>query len=117
MYARKINSFLRSMEKSCAEFGDGALEERKKLREANSEFKALAVSARRAISVVPRKVPPPRPESQHSRRAPTPKKTDDSDLYVRPAPYPVKNYMLPAKKLVGPRRYFRSRAAQELRED
>lgn len=105
------------MEKSCEEFGDGALEERKKLRQVNGDFKTLALGVHRAITVIPRKPVPSRAQSQHSKRAPPPKTPNPLDVVVRPAPYPIKNYMFPAKKLVGPRRYFCSRANQALRED
>jgi hypothetical protein len=117
MYSRKINAFLRSMERSCDEFGEGALEERKKLRQVDCVFKAAAAQVRRAISVVPRKAVPSHPKTQLSKRTPRRKPSGESNVVVRPAPFPVKNYMLPARKLVGPRRYFRSRAAQEIRDD
>ena len=122
MNARKLSNFLQSMERSCDLYSGSALQERQKLMEVDTQYKELDKTVHRTLNVVPRKTAPPtRPQTQKSRaRTASRMRAADSDsqqLVVRPAPYPVKNYILPATQLVGPKRYYRSRAQQQIRSD
>ena len=100
MNARKLSNFLQSMERSCDLYSGSALQERQKLMEVDTQYKELDKTVHRTLNVVPRKTAPPtRPQTQKSRaRTASRMRGADSDsqqLVVRPAPYPVKNYILP----------------------
>jgi len=112
------------MEKSCDVYSESAFMERQKAHDADRAFEGLSKSVHRTLTAVPRPAndealrrlqgtarrrPPPRPR---------PRAVDElAMLVVRPAPYPVKNYILPAQHVVGPRRYYRSRAGQRRRDE
>lgn len=121
MNSRRLSAFLESMEKSCDVYSGSALEERKRMQEVDRKFRELDKSVHRTLNVVPRK-------NQEIERVPTRNcKTRSASrtkaeevkpkMVVRPAPYPVKNYILPAQQLVGPRKYFRSRAQQRIKDE
>lgn len=108
------------MERSCDLYSGSALAEREKLREVDTRYKQLDKSVHRTLNVVPRKsAPTTRPQTQKSRARTTVRNEEKEtpQLVVRPAPYPVKNYILPATQLVGPQRYYRSRAKQSRRDE
>jgi hypothetical protein len=118
MNSKQIGTFLQSMGKSCDIYSENAMLERRKLREVNGEFKAIEKVVDRTLNVTKRK--PPVPDSYHSNqksRPSTRQKEETEDMVIRPAPFPVRNYILPAHQLIGPRRFFRSRAAQQIKED
>ncbi|OHT08351.1 hypothetical protein TRFO_23179 [Tritrichomonas foetus] len=126
MYAKQILGFLNSMDKSCENYSDQALSQRRRLQEVNSEFKKIDQNVKNSINVV-RRESLARPKStkrqqssyaqKSSRRPKTTPETPNSRMVIRPAPYPVKNYILPAQELVGPKRYYRSRAAQKRKDE
>jgi hypothetical protein len=121
MNARRVSHFLQSMSKSCDLYSDGAAEERAKLHDVTAKYKALGKAVHRTLNVVPRKAPAGarHPRKAALRGAPSARRAQaeaPAEIVVRPAPFPVKNYILPAQPAVGPRRYFRSRATQRARE-
>jgi hypothetical protein len=124
MYAARINNFLHSMAKSCDVYSQEASEERQRLRAVTADYKVLGKAVHRTLNVVSRdKARAGRPHPSRVRRLNSSRKKSEpptpppEEVVVRPAPFPVKNYIIPAKQLVGPRRFFRSRAAQRRREE
>lgn len=125
MNIKKINSFLNSMDKSCEGYSSQALSQRQRLQEVNVEFQKLDQTVKSSLSLRKNnKSKPPTSYSTRSQTATSHKKRPKTSLdyttpkmVIRPAPYPVKNYMLPATELVGPKRYYRSRAAQQMKEE
>jgi hypothetical protein len=122
MYAERINNFLHSMAKSCDVYSQEASEERQRLRAVTADYRVLGRTVHRTLNVVSRKTAGAgRPHPSRVRRVGVtikkPEMPPPEELVIRPAPFPIKNYIIPAKQLVGPRRFFRSRAAQRRRED
>lgn len=121
MNSRKLNAFLQSMEKSCDAYSGSALEERRRLQEVDRKFKELDKTVHRTLNVVPRKpqeierVPTRNCKTRSVSRTKT--EEEKPKMVVRPAPFPVKNYILPAQHLVGPRKYFKSRAQQKIKDE
>jgi hypothetical protein len=120
MNAKQLGVFLQSMEKSCDVYSTYAMGERERLREVNSEFKGIEKSVERTLSVVKRRPPGEsgvRAVSRKGRSRSQRREVEQEELVIRPAPFPVRNYILPAHQMVGPRRFYSSRAARQIRED
>lgn len=120
MNHRKLQNFLKSMENSCDSYSESAEVQRNKLKEVDMKYKTLDRGVKKSLTITPQVHA--RPQTTFS--ATRPKRTMEksktpqkSSMNIRPAPYPVKNYILPAQDLVGPKRYFKSRARQQIMDD
>ena len=119
-----MDLFLQSLENSCNTFSRYADEKREQLIVIDDKFKILDKEVKRHINVPPTKHPishartetTSRAQTRHSRTrtAPVPKRTAQTPV-IRPAPFPVKNYVLPAQHVIGPARYYNS-AARKMKE-
>ncbi|OHT09866.1 hypothetical protein TRFO_04398 [Tritrichomonas foetus] len=159
------------MDKSCENYSDLALYQRRKLQEVNSDFKKIDQTVKNTLNLVRRdqktnlstrhaatrpatstsanisknrnhqdsghdsrfnsrtnsrrgrrSISASRPRTaptqnfQHNSRNSKDALGNESRMIIRPAPFPVKNYILPSQELVGPKRYFRSKAFQQRKE-
>lgn len=122
MNSSYVNSFLKSMESSCESYSQEAEAQRQILRQVDARFHQLEknihdtfVNHSSSNTIKAKKAS----ESNIRRQRPltTPKKyrsitktknLNNTNLVIRPAPFPVKNYILPAQDLVGPKRFYQS---------
>ena len=120
-----MNHFLQSLENSCNTFSRCANEKREQLIEIDDEYKILDKEVKKQLNVPPNPHPVtasatrattakrPRTKTRQTRsRAATanfPKRTAQTTV-IRPAPFPVKNYVLPAQPVIGAARYYNSAA-------
>ena len=126
MNAKQIASFLNSMDKSCEIYSSRTEKCRQRLEAVNSEFQKIDQNVKDSIAIAhkeslkkPSTQKPSRAQTptNNSRRRPQTAQNRYPKMMIRPAPYPAKNYVLPAQELVGPKRYFRSRAAERRRKE
>lgn len=110
------------MDKSCEGYSTRAFNHRQKLQEVNDEFRKIDQNVKDTLNIVHR-TEATRPHttitrvrSASSRRRPKTTQENPPQMVIRPAPFPVKNYILPAQELVGPKRYYRSRASQNIKK-
>ena len=120
-----MHSFLQSLENSCNTFSRCADEKREQLIEIDDEFKILDREVKKQLNVAPRPHPVSKTrEATSTRRSRArtaktrspnyPRRTAQTPV-IRPAPFPVKNYVLPAQPALGPSRYYNS-AAKRMKE-
>lgn len=120
MSHKKLQNFLKSMENSCESYSESAEAQRNKLKEVDSKFRILDRGVKKSLTITPQTHQRPQTTFSTTRprrtieKAKTPQKPP---LNIRPAPYPVKNYILPAQELVGPRKYYKSRAKQQMLDE
>lgn len=122
MNQKKILSFLNSMDKSCEGYSNKAFSNRQKLQEVNQEFRKIDQNVKDTLNVVHRTeatrphTTVTRVRSASSTRRPKTAQDKSPKMVIRPAPFPIKNYILPAQELVGPKRYYRSHASQKIKK-
>jgi hypothetical protein len=123
MKAGKIKTFLDSMPRSSDVFTEDACEKRMQLNEVAEHYKVVGSLAHRALTLLPRKHPKAGTSSTQVHiftEIASPRK-DPAEMSpatpIQPVPFPVRNYILRAQPLVGPRRYYRSRAAERMKEE
>lgn len=122
MNQKKIMSFLNSMDKSCEGYSTKAFANRQKLQDVNNEFRKIDQNVKDTLNVVHRNSSTrphttiARTRSASARRRPKTAQENAPKMVIRPAPFPIKNYILPAQELVGPKRYYRSNASQKIKK-
>lgn len=110
-----MNAFLSSLETSCNKFSQCANEKREQLNEIDDEFKVLDKEVKKQIFITKKTMQPRsavstatvRTRPVKSRSHKVPRKTATQETVIRPAPYPIKNYVLPAQPVVGPSRFYK----------
>lgn len=123
-----MNAFLSSLERSFNTFSQSADEKRMQLSVIDQQFKDLDREVKKQLNETPKFVSRTTPHSRAETRPRTiqrartavkrgPKKTSQQDTVIRPAPYPVKNYILPAQPVYGAARYYKPAAKEHLRRE
>ncbi|KAH0790015.1 hypothetical protein GPJ56_006054 [Histomonas meleagridis] len=119
MNSKKINSFLQSMEDSCDDYGKSVVEQRQRLRVVEAQYKELDKNAKRTTKFTKRE-PKTISHTVHTSRISRRKIKTTNEVQrkeIRPAPFPVRNYILPTQELKGPTRFYRSPTAQRVHEE
>ena len=117
-----MNSFLNSLSRCCDEYSQDADVEREKLRQIDEKYRDLDKMVK--LQLLERKKQENRAPSRNHRpntSKSTPQRAFGSkyrtsasrqiikrEPVIRPAPYPVRNYVLPAKPLINPQKYYNS---------
>ncbi|EAX93674.1 hypothetical protein TVAG_103930 [Trichomonas vaginalis G3] len=123
-----MNAFLSSLERSFTKFSQSADEKRLQLSIIDQQFKDLDKEVKKQLNETPKLVSRTAPQTKASSRPRTiqrartavkrgPRKSAKEDPVIRPAPYPVKNYILPAQPVYGAARYYKPAAKEHLRKE
>jgi len=118
-----MKHFLKSLESSYDKYSESADAQRDKLKQIEIDFKKLDKMVKKQLNVPP--ASPTEKTETRGIKSPTslrrrPKKMENIETpvtLIRPAPYPIKNYVLPSQPLVGPARYYRPNSKKMMEEE